>query len=1046
MFYQQRFGTWWLVVLMGLGISACPANVILQDQQVTRLEQGIQLERQLKGGEAHEYQVSLLAGQFLYLAVDQEGIDVAVTLSTPDGQKITTVDSMNEDYGPEPVVAIAESSGLYRVRVAPGNKGSRPGRYRIRVLELRSPAPGDAEHIAAERSMERARELKSTRDGKDWDAAIARFQEALQYYETAGAQDSERHALVLFSIGYLQAQKSRVHESITAYLAALPLFQSAGNPFMDARTLNNLGGEYHDLGEHLKAMQYYQDAMSALPAALAPKLRAAALNNLGVLDAEAGSWTAALNAYERAASVFEAEADWREQAIAWRNIAYAYRTMNEPEQALRYLEQAGQLLLLKSVNDPTLLAEILTNRAEVLLAQGQPAEALQWGEQAVKLRLIAGDSRREGDTISIMGLVYQALQQPEKAQEAFQQALGKQQVAGYQLGVFRSLLGMGSLDLSLQKTNQAVEELQQALNIAVSLGCAECKAQAELSLARVQRESGNFSESLRQAQNAIENLEKLQAGIGPFELRASFLGAHEEAYELYIDLSLHDPGHLASGTSSAWAFQISERARARSFVDILSNMGTDLVQENDPQLAKREQAIKSELATTAAARLKLWREEPGQARGSSLRTKEVEDRIAQLEAEYNLLEAEKVKNNQGYASLTQPKYLSANQVQELLDDQTLFLEYYLGDEKSYLWVITRDATSAYELPPRKQIEAACRKVSELLNKQTPIDDALISATSELSNVVLGPVAEKLGTERLVIAADGALQYIPFAALNHPGLESRYEPLVLTHEIVNVPSASAIAAQRDFMAHRSPAERGLAVLADPVFSDHDPRFSSKRLTRAQRSTLPDVERLLEHVNPGASQKPISRLRFTAIEANKIFALAPHNASLKAIGFDANRGLAMSPELGRYKYLHFATHGYMDSRHPELSALVLSLVDRNGNPEDGFLRLQDIYNLHLHADLVVLSACETGLGKEIRGEGLIGLTRGFMYAGAARVLVSLWDVSDQGTSELMPLFYKNLLGQGKSPAAALRQAQIAMFNNQQWRDPYYWAPFTLQGDWK
>jgi CHAT domain-containing protein len=208
----------------------------------------------------------------------------------------------------------------------------------------------------------------------------------------------------------------------------------------------------------------------------------------------------------------------------------------------------------------------------------------------------------------------------------------------------------------------------------------------------------------------------------------------------------------------------------------------------------------------------------------------------------------------------------------------------------------------------------------------------------------------------------------------------------------------------------------------------------------------MARLLEHVQPGASPGAIPRLPFTAIEADKIFAMAPTATSKKAVGFDAVRNLALSPELGQYRYLHFATHGYMDTRHPELSALVLSLVDKDGNGKDGFLRLQDIYNLHLRADLVVLSACETGLGREIRGEGLIGLTRGFMYAGAARVLVSLWNVSDQGTSELMTHFYKNVLERHMTPAAALRRAQIAMLASRQWQDPYYWAPFTLQGEWK
>jgi CHAT domain-containing protein len=152
------------------------------------------------------------------------------------------------------------------------------------------------------------------------------------------------------------------------------------------------------------------------------------------------------------------------------------------------------------------------------------------------------------------------------------------------------------------------------------------------------------------------------------------------------------------------------------------------------------------------------------------------------------------------------------------------------------------------------------------------------------------------------------------------------------------------------------------------------------------------------------------------------------------------------LSKYRYVHFATHGYLDTERPDLSAVVLSLVDNQGKPQDGFLRAHEIYNLNLPAELVVLSACQTGLGKEIKGEGLVGLTRGFMYAGARRVVVSLWNVNDKATADLMTKFYEKMLNQNERPAAALRSAQVEMWKQKQWKSPYYWAPFTLQGEWR
>ena len=193
--------------------------------------------------------------------------------------------------------------------------------------------------------------------------------------------------------------------------------------------------------------------------------------------------------------------------------------------------------------------------------------------------------------------------------------------------------------------------------------------------------------------------------------------------------------------------------------------------------------------------------------------------------------------------------------------------------------------------------------------------------------------------------------------------------------------------------------------------------------------------------------LSRLSATRWEAEQITSLVPAKNRLLALDFAANRETATSAELSQYQIVHFATHALLDTRRPELSGIVLSLVNKEGDEQDGFLRAHEIYNLKLPAELVVLSGCRTGLGKEVRGEGLIGLTRGFMYAGAKRVAVSLWKVEDKPTAELMARFYKRMLGQEKlSAAAALRAAQLEMWKDKRWSLPYYWAGFMLQGEWK
>ena len=198
--------------------------------------------------------------------------------------------------------------------------------------------------------------------------------------------------------------------------------------------------------------------------------------------------------------------------------------------------------------------------------------------------------------------------------------------------------------------------------------------------------------------------------------------------------------------------------------------------------------------------------------------------------------------------------------------------------------------------------------------------------------------------------------------------------------------------------------------------------------------------------GQAPKTPPGVMFDTPEADRILAVAPAGSNLRAVDFRANRSIATSGELSNYRYVHFATHGYLDTSRAGLSAIVLSLVDEQGKPQDGFLRTHDIYNLKLPAELVVLSACETGLGKDVKGEGLEGLMRGFMYAGARRVVVSLWNVNDKATAGLMQQLYVGMLKNKKTPAAALRAAQIEMLKVKQWQSPYYWAAFVMQGEWR
>ncbi len=330
----------------------------------------------------------------------------------------------------------------------------------------------------------------------------------------------------------------------------------------------------------------------------------------------------------------------------------------------------------------------------------------------------------------------------------------------------------------------------------------------------------------------------------------------------------------------------------------------------------------------------------------------------------------------------------------------------------------------------------------------------------LSKMLLGPVASQLGKKRLLIVSDGALQYVPFAALPEPATTAiarpgAQPPLIVGHEIVSLPSASTLSVLRREVGERRPATKIVAVLADPVFDKDDERLKSVNVIKkigapvgqSPEPSLPGgVERTRGDIGDDLAQR-LPRLYGTRQEATAISSLVSTREGMQALDFAANRTTATSAELSQYRIVHFATHGFINNVHPELSGIVLSLVDQAGQPQDGFLRVHEIFNLKLSAELVVLSACRTGLGKEIKGEGLIGLTRGFMYAGTPRVVVSLWSVTDKPTAEMMARFYKKMLGaERQSAAAALRAAQVEMWKERRWEAAYYWAAFILQGEWK
>lgn len=570
-------------------------------------------------------------------------------------------------------------------------------------------------------------------------------------------------------------------------------------------------------------------------------------------------------------------------------------------------------------------------------------------------------------------------------------------------------------------------------------------------IAHLERQRGNFTEARSLIDEALKRAESLRNKVASLRLRETYFASLQEYREFYIDLLLRMHKQSPSEEFVRAAFNVGESGRARSLLELLKEASTEIRHGVDPSLLQRERDLGQSIAEKAASQMRLL---SGQHTEEATTASSKE--IAELIDKYEQVQARIRNTSPQYAALVRPVPLTLDEIQKrVLDAGTVLLEYSIGERKSFVWSVTPDSIKMHELPKRAVVEPLARRVYELLiarnqkvSKETleqrterfkQSEAEFSKAAANLSQIILGPVAAELKNKRLLIVSDGALQFVPFAALPDPAAtDSR--SLIVDHEIVTAPSASVVALLREENANRKPAAKTIAVLADPVFSNDDSRVSGQRTTETSASA--HAVRFPTEFSVGA----LRRLRFSRHEADEIARLASNESKLEAVDFNASRKVAMSAELGQYRIVHFATHGLINDQDPELSGVVLSLVDEKGQPQNGFLRLYDLYNLKLSAELVVLSACETALGKDIKGEGLVGLTRGFMYAGAPRVIASLWQIDDRASAEFMKRFYQGLLGKKLRPAEALRAAQVSMQNDKRWDSPHYWAAFTLQGEWK
>lgn len=874
--------------------------------------------------------------------------------------------------------------------------------------------------------------------------------------QTMTALNLEALATALGSQGDLQG-------ALKAQGEALAIHKAMDAPQRQASLLVAIGGNQQLLGQYQQALEAYNAALVQARRGRDRGVELKSLQALASLEADLGSLESSAEHGRRALGLARAQQDRFSELLILVGLADLERQRRDPALAWQNAEDA--VALADRLGMPLLQVTALTSltRAGITPAPGEdrpnpddPAALARLNGALQAATRIEALGRRLGRRPLIaIGAGYRArvLLARGSAAEALEparQAVAQLRTEHNPIGLGYALDQLGRTALAVGQPALARDSQRQALSLWKAAGQQPEVAESLYQLSRSSQALGDIDTALAEAEQAVTVIEALRAGLTSQALRQSYFSRVQDPYDWWIELLMERHRRQPAAGWDAQALEVSERARARTLVELLREADAEIQRGRDFELVRRQREFrqKERLLESERQRLLGLNELGVQAEVPSDQQRRlviVNQQLAELARQRQRLEQWLGRGNHHAEGLESGgDLLTAVAMRTLLGpgDQTVLLSFHLGPQASVLWRVDRHGVRSAPLPPRRTFEAlviAHRRA--LMRSDQRLEEERLAR--ELGQRLLGPLAAELTGKRLVIVPDGALHYLPFAALIAPGSDRR---LVEEHELIHLPSASALAALRQrhrrSSATASLKQRPVVVFADPIFDAADSRLSAGG---RRRSTTPGANDQ-DPISRSASALGIAwqRLPGTAQEAAALGRLVQPQRLERHLGLAASKLQLRDLNLQRFGLVHFATHGLANARQPELSAVVLSLLDQRRQPQDGYLRLRDLYNLPLAADLVVVSACQSGLGGQIRGEGMVGLTRGFLHAGARRVITSLWNVEDKATATLMGAFYQALLVRGLPPAAALRQSQRMMIE-QRHAAPYDWAAFVLHGDW-
>jgi CHAT domain-containing protein len=1052
------------------------------DEEIVNLSAGQVVVRRLASGQKHRYRVSLAADHVFCLVFKPAGQRLRVAIFDPDRRLVHVRSS--HPFSSASFSWMAKSAGDYSIEIEMREGSEADLVYEFKLEAGRSAGSDDVARIDAERAMSEAEELLERKSENNNRQAIRKYNDALNLWRELG--DQREVGIVLINIGSVYRDLGELKNAANYFNQALQRWQSLREAEGTSTDLEGLAESHfslanvnYNLGNLPEARSSYAIALDLWQSLKSQKGQAKCLIPLAVLNVQLGERQQAIDLNRNALEIYRQMRNRAGEVHALTGLGYAYDELGDywnavdtHTQALRIAEEI-KLHLSQQLLHARLGLSFL-KLGHIQKALDHITSGLNLARQRGARDLIATSLRSLGEACEANGDRTKALELYEEALTILRdlQNLQEEPALLNDIGHIYELNG---------DKRRALSYYLKALPICRAVENRAEEIRTLHNIAHAQRDLGELAEARLQIEKAIEHIETFRAGVSSRQMRESYFATTQKSYSLYIDVLMQLHQRMPNKGLDRLALQNSEQARARVLREMLVEGQANLRRDAPAELFERERELE-QLLSAKAEMLRLLPDAPG----SKERAAALASEIRSLNLECDIVQSQIRKAAPGYAAITQPQALSSGEIQQqVLDGQTALLEYALGEDRSYLWLVTKNEVTSRELPAREKIEKEARRVYQLLTVRQPrrgessdtyrervnqaraegVDERYWEVARALSQVILGPVASKMTQQRLLIVSDGALQYLSFNALplpqaqslpaaprkrrgsnskaNHedPSTGSTLTPLIIKYEIVSLPSATTLAVLRKEFSGRRPVPKKIAIVADPVFNQDDGRFD----TEGNANSISPPQEILT-ARGTDKELDIPRLLSSIKEVELISRLVEPESRFIATGFKACRSLIESRELDDYRILHLSTHGTLDSEQPQLSSLVFSRYSPDRKKLDGFLRMHDIYKLRLKSDLIVLSACETGLGKEIKGEGLIALTRGFMYAGVPRVIASLWKVDDNATAELMQHFYRRLFQQRVSPGVALKEAQKDLWRKGSFRAPYFWAAFILQGEYR